>query len=166
MHPSAKRNALKFRDKYLSGFGNYLILDVGSYNVNGSLRDVFDLPDILYIGCDIAPGPGVDVVIENRIFPWADQTFDCTVSSSCFEHDPMFWVTFDLMVRVTKIGGFIYLCVPSRGPYHGYPGDCWRFMKDSYKALEEWNGKVDLVEQYIDQSSKWEDNIGIFQRVK
>ena len=71
------------------------------------------------------------------------------------------------MVRVTKNDGFIYLNVPSNGPYHGFPDDCWRFQADSYKALAQWNPQAILLESYIDQDvashGGWADNVGIFK---
>ena len=36
------------------------VLECGSYNVNGSVRDLFAVRE--YIGLDWRPGPGVDVV--------------------------------------------------------------------------------------------------------
>jgi hypothetical protein len=35
------------------------------------------------------------------------------IGSMCFEHDPMFWVTFLETLRVLRPGGYAYLNVPS-----------------------------------------------------
>lgn len=166
MHRTAYRNCKRFADKYLKSSEHHKILDVGSYDVNGSLQRIFMKDKWDYTGCDKEQGPNVDVVLEADTFPWSDKSFTCVVSSSCFEHDTAFWITFNEMERVTTDGGYIYLCTPSSGPYHGYPLDCWRFHKDAYKALEKWNDKMKLIESYIDSSdSKWKDNVGIFQKI-
>jgi hypothetical protein len=62
------------------------ILEVGSLNVNGSVRDHFS-GFTEYVGVDWRPGPCVDVVClaENMSF---DHTFDVVISASMLEHDP------------------------------------------------------------------------------
>jgi SAM-dependent methyltransferase len=93
------------------------ILDVGAMNINGSLRQ-FKPGHAEYVGVDAAPGDGVDVVLDSLAgFPFPDGSFDMCVSTSNFEHNPMFWVTFSEMARVVKPGGFIYINCPSNGQY-------------------------------------------------
>lgn len=167
MHKEAYENAKKFVLKYLWEKFNQelLILDVGSYNVNGTLKPLFSNPKWKYFGLDITSGDNVDIVLTDPYkFLIEDNYFDVIVSSSCLEHDPMFWLTFKEMVRVCKDGGLIYLNVPSTGYYHPYPLDCWRFKEDAYKGLSEWCKEAKLVESYIDKScSLWEDSVGIFK---
>ena len=45
-----------------NNFNNFSILDVGSYDVGGSIRDLFNKND--YTGVDIIEGPNVDFVIN------------------------------------------------------------------------------------------------------
>lgn len=93
-----------------------------------------------YICLDIEPHPSVDVVIKpGEKFPFENGSIDIIVSTSCFEHDPCFWVTFKEMCRVTKLDGFIYINAPSNGEYHKYPGDNWRFYPDAGQALAYWS---------------------------
>jgi SAM-dependent methyltransferase len=169
MHDTAYKNGEKFFDKYCKdGIENKTILDVGSYDVCGTLKPIFK--EGKYTGLDIEAGPNVDVVITPHEFPFERDSFDIIVSSSCFEHNPMFWLTFSEMCRVAKSGGYIYICAPSAGAYHGHPGDCWRFYADSWKALETWakrNGHdVELVESYVETDSyqSWKDSVGIYRK--
>jgi hypothetical protein len=98
-------------------------LEVGSQNVNGTLRDFIPLEGE-YVGIDVNHGPGVDIVLTDPYeFPFAHDHFDPVISSSCFEHDQMFWLTFLEMVRVVKPRGHIYINAPSNGSYHRYPVD-------------------------------------------
>lgn len=171
MHNSAMESGKKFANTYC-GLG-MKILDVGGLNINGSLRSVFEDMGCSYISLDTMAHPSVDVVCAPQDpFPFDDSTFDAAVSTSCFEHDTMFWMTFRDMCRVVKVGGFLYMNAPSTGPYHGYPGDCWRFYADAGKALESWSHfkienksyPVELICQYFEDSS-WKDNICIWKKL-
>lgn len=166
MHQSAYENCLKFFQKYVS---QYLIkvVEFGSYNVNGTLKPIFK--DCNYVGIDMSTGPNVDIVCNGDSTPFETNSVDVVVSSSNFEHDDCFWMTFLEMARITKPGGFIYINAPSSGPYHSYPGDSWRFYADSGKALSKWVNKhgikVDLIETYIDTKSIWRDNVMIYKKI-
>jgi len=163
MHKEAKEEAIRFSELYLKDAENLQILDVGSYSVNGSLREVFEKHGN-YTGLDIQEGKNVDIVSPVDNFIFTDNMFDVIVSSSCFEHNIVFWKTFEEMIRVAKSEALIFINTPSRGGYHGYPLDCWRFYKDAYKALEMSNsGKVELLEQRFNDKGHWGDNIGIFK---
>lgn len=178
MHYSAYKNAERFYHAYCeNNIENKKILDVGSYDTNGCMRPIFEKGN--YLGVDMEPGPNVDVVANGHDLPFKDETFDIVISSSCFEHDDMFWETFSEMCRVAKKGGYIYVQAPSNGPYHGWPGDNWRFYIDSWLALERWGNKlgydIELVERYIDETTPspdyegnrvWDDSIGIFRKIE
>jgi SAM-dependent methyltransferase len=170
MHKTALDNAQRFYDTYCKeGVEDKKILDVGSLDVNGSLKPIFQKGQ--YVGLDLRPGPNVDLLGSPEEIPLPTGTIDIVISSSCFEHDDMFWVTFSEMCRVTKPGGYIYVQAPSEGPYHAHPGDNWRFYADSWKALAKWakhqGYPVEVLESYIDQTPDcwWKDSVGIFRRV-
>ena len=176
MHYSAYLNAQKFYEKYChENIKNKKILDVGSYDVNGTMKPIFEQGQ--YIGLDMEEGPNVDIVGKSQEIPFIEDFFDIVISSSCFEHDDMFWVSFKEMCRVLKPGGYMYIQAPQNGPYHGWPGDNWRFYADSWRALEKWGKsvgyEVELVESYIDEKTPspeyegdriWNDSIGIYRK--
>jgi SAM-dependent methyltransferase len=176
MHHSAYVNAEKFYHKYCEdNIENKKILDVGSYDVNGTMKPIFQKGE--YIGLDMEQGPNVDIVGVSHKIPFEKDEFDIVISSSCFEHDDMFWISFQEMCRVLKPDGYMYVQAPSNGPYHGWPGDNWRFYIDSWKALEKWGKKLgydmELVEHYIDETTPsppsegprfWNDSIGIYRK--
>jgi SAM-dependent methyltransferase len=147
-----------------------MILDVGSADVNGTLRDCAP-PGCVYLGVDVAAGPGVDIVLEDVYrFPFSDGYFDRLVCTSCLEHDQLFWLTFLEMVRVVRPNGYIYVNAPSNGDYHAYPFDNWRFYPDSALALSAWakrNGQeLALVESFIARRRRdqWNDCVMVFFR--
>jgi SAM-dependent methyltransferase len=149
------------------------ILDVGSMDVNGSLRDAAE-PTTQYVGIDLEEGRGVDVVIKpGEKLPFDDDSFDLVMASSAFEHDPRFWETFAEMCRVARPGGHIYVNAPSNGGVHRYPLDCWRFYPDAGLALVEYSQavglQIELVESFVgkrfpDTWDGWNDFVAIFRK--
>lgn len=146
------------------------ILEVGSRDVNGSLRSVAPA-GCRYIGLDMAAGPGVDLVVEpGAAFPVDDDGFDLVIASSVFEHDPLFWVTFLEMLRKVRRGGYVYLNSPSNGAVHRWPEDHWRFYPDSGKALVRWarmqGFTLDLVESFVAdrEADIWDDFVAVFRK--
>jgi hypothetical protein len=169
MHPSALQIGEKFLELYVTTEVKR-ILDVGSRDVNGSLR-IFCPAGIEYIGVDLEAGPGVDVVLKDGYdYPFQDEYFDLIVSTSCFEHDGMFWLAFLEQLRILSKSGTLYINAPSNGAYHGYPYDNWRFYPDAALALEAWarrNGQeVFVIESFIGPQigSGWNDYVMIFQK--
>jgi SAM-dependent methyltransferase len=135
MHPTALHNARLFFDTYALGCQGGTVLDIGAQDLNGSLRSVC-LPELRYVGVDFVAGNGVDIVLDDPYrLPFESESVDIVVSSSCFEHSELFWVLFLEIMRVLKAPGLFYLNVPSNGPFHRHPVDCWRFYPDSGDAL-------------------------------
>ena len=145
------------------------ILDIGSYDVNGSYRTLLDAPNWTYTGVDLEAGPGVDVVLKSPYhLPFASGSIDLVVSGQAFEHVEFFWMTWLEMMRVLKPGGMVFLIAPSRGPEHRYPQDCWRFYPDGFRALAKF-GNCELIEVSTDWephpdpgSAEWGDTVGVF----
>jgi SAM-dependent methyltransferase len=97
------------------------ILEVGSYDVNGSVRSLFDKVSAGdYVGVDLVAGPGVDRVQSGHEVDEPDGSFDLTVSAECFEHDPNWDKTFANMVRLTRPGGIVtFTCASTGRVEHG-----------------------------------------------
>lgn len=168
MHPTAMLNGKLFFDTYAAPLAQGIVLDIGAQDVNGSLRSVCP-PHLKFIGVDFVAGKGVDVVLEDPYcLPFADQSVDVVVSSSCFEHSEMFWLLFLEIMRVLKTPGLFYLNAPSNGEVHRYPVDCWRFYPDSGKALLTWAARngIDacLLESYTSRQNAdlWNDFVAVF----
>jgi len=169
MHNTAYELGRLFFENFI-GNKKCQVLELGSLNINGSLRD-FATPATEYMGVDLVPGKSVDRVISDPYklgFP--EGSFDAVVSSSCFEHDKFFWLSFLEICRVIKENGVVYINAPSNGPYHTYPIDCWRFYPDAALALAQWAGyngvKMTLIESFIVQGKNvhWNDCVMIFKK--
>jgi SAM-dependent methyltransferase len=136
------------------------ILDIGSYDVNGNLRDVISLSNFRnvsynYTGIDMSEGPNVDVVVgpEHTSWPFQPEEFDIVTSVSALEHDSFFWETFTEMVSLLKDGGLLYLNVPAEIPIHRFPVDNWRFFPDAAGVLKAWAAKQNQHVDIIHSSS-------------
>ncbi len=116
------------------------ILDVGSYDVNGSYRPLFQDKRFDYTGLDIEAGPNVDIIVTNP-YSWkelADESFDVIISGQAFEHIEFFWLTLSEMLRVLKCGGFLCITAPRDEKRHRYPLDAYRFDTDGMIALAKY----------------------------
>jgi len=60
------------------------VLEIGSYNVNGTVRGAFSRTD--YTGVDFEAGPGVDVVADITQVEWEPEKFDVVVCCEVLEH--------------------------------------------------------------------------------
>lgn len=106
------------RDKFPQVFTNARVLEIGSLNINGSIRQFFE--NCEYIGIDVAPGNCVDIVCQGQDFDDADESYDMTVSCECFEHNPYWVETFLNMIRMTKPGGVVTVtCATTGREEHG-----------------------------------------------
>jgi len=170
MHLTAFTNAQAFFTTYGPSLpAPARILEIGSQDVNGSIRSAAPEGSV-YRGLDFTPGPGVDVVLDDPYaLPVEDNSADVVVSSSCFEHAEMFWLTFLEVMRVLKPAGLFYLNAPSNGAFHRFPLDCWRFYPDAGRALVTWgkrNGlRPALLESYTSAQSggeEWNDFVAVF----
>lgn len=158
-------------DRYLSEEDALAIADLGSCDVNGSYRPLFDRPGWRYTGIDLAPGANVDHVLESPYrIPLASNSLDVFISGQAFEHVEFFWLTWLEMARVVKPRGLIFLIAPSRGPEHRYPVDCWRFYPDAcvalakYAALELLEAGSDWQPDLSPDSAPWGDTVGAFRK--
>lgn len=168
MHPTAMQNGKDFFGTYSRFFDGQkvTVVEIGSQNVNGTLREVcpktFD-----YIGVDFQNAKGVDIILKDPYdLPFEDASVDIVVSSSCFEHSEMFWLSYLEILRILKPNGLFYMNVPSDGGVHKYPVDCWRFYPDSGNALIAWSKRNNynpiLLECYTQVGGGWQDYVAIF----
>ncbi len=173
MHVSSYQHMEDLVSRYLAPESALSVVDIGSYDVNGSYRTLFGNPKWSYTGVDLESGPGVDLVLASPYtLPLASASVDLVISGQAFEHVEYFWMSWLEMLRVLKPGGMIFLIAPSRGPEHRYPQDCWRFYPDGYRALARYAG-CELVEVTTDWephpdpgSSAWGDTVGVFRKTK
>lgn len=107
------------------------VLEVGSYDVNGSARHVLaSYGPADYLGVDISPGPGVDEVVRcEDLAEWAGDTcWDIVVCTEMMEHVQDWQLCLHNLLTVVADGGLLLVTTRSAGfPYHPYPEDNWRY---------------------------------------
>lgn len=100
-------------------FKGVRVLDVGSGDINGNNKFLFDATSI-YRGNDVAPGKNVDIVSKTSKLPFKNPIFDTIISSECFEHDPEYIQSFRKIISILKPGGlFVFTCASTGRAEHG-----------------------------------------------
>lgn len=112
-HHAQKQFIADIKHEYPEFFKNVKVLDVGSLDINGSIREHF--ADYEYTGIDIGPGRNVDIVVEGQLYDADDETFDVVASCECFEHNPHWKETFLNMIRMCKSNGLIMMTCATTG---------------------------------------------------
>ena len=113
-----------FLESCATSFPDYFkgkaVLEIGSGDINGSARQWFS--EGRYVGVDVVPGSGVDVVGSGHEVKLGIGTFDVALSCECFEHNPFWRETLANMLLHLKPGGmFIVTCAAPGRPEHGTP---------------------------------------------
>lgn len=115
------------------------VLEIGSYNVNGTARDVIiPFAPKQYLGIDQGPGPGVDRVLDasNIVTALGENSFDVVLSTEMLEHARDWRRAVSNMKSVTKPGGLLFVTTRGPGfPFHGFPEDHWRFTVEDFRRI-------------------------------
>lgn len=167
MHHSALKIGHCFFQAYTGALAEGTVVDLGSQDVNGTLKLVCP-GNLRYIGVDSAAGPGVDIVlVDPYVLPFESESVDVIVCSSVLEHSEFFWLLFLEALRVLKPHGLMYINAPANGEFHRYPVDCWRFYPDAGGALVRWaqrNGvPALLLESFVGEQDgdQWNDFVAV-----
>jgi SAM-dependent methyltransferase len=140
------------------------VLDVGSYDVNGTYRIYFPETRFEYTGLDMTEGPNVDIV-PSKVYSWeevADDYYDIVISGQTLEHVEFFWLIVAEMTRILKKDGTLCIIVPNGFEEHRHPVDCWRFFTDGMIALARYVNLTVLhahtnCAPSIDDKGQWYD---------
>lgn len=139
MHKEQTDWCIAVKEKYPEFFKEKHVLDVGSHDVNGNNRFLFE--DCWYIGVDAEDGPNVDIV-ESMHDLKLNMNFDCIISTECFEHDPHFEETIKAIVKALKPGGlFVMTCATDKRPKHNTKegGHYQNIFKEDFEKIPEFN---------------------------
>lgn len=135
--------------KYLNTETSLSVMDFGSYDVNGTYRNIFSINKTWqYTGVDMCLGKNVDVVVDSD-FIWEnikDDFFDVVISGQVMEHVKEPWSMAQALGRVCKAGGFVFIVAPNTWVYHPYPIDCWRIFPDGMEHVMSKYGGFEKLE--------------------
>ena len=158
MHKSSMLRMEWFANNYIGDQKGLNVLDIGSYDVNGCYREIFERRNCNYTGLDMENGPNVDFVPKSS-YLWEeleDDKYDIVVSGQALEHIEFFWLTMEEIVRTTKEGGLICIIAPNGFEEHRYPVDCWRFFTDGMVALGRYF-ELEIMHAHTNTAPKKDD---------
>jgi predicted SAM-dependent methyltransferase len=120
------------------------VLEVGSYNVNGGVRELVTV----HTGIDLRKGNGVDIVCkaEDLLNHFPEAYFDSIVTTETLEHVENWQDCLTTISKVVKPNGWWVCSMASllKGK-HDYPNDYWRFTPQQIEQLFPGSTCVDLV---------------------
>ena len=151
MHTEARDFTVFVKNILSIFFVNKRVLDVGSGDINGNNRFLFE--NCEYDGNDVIQANNVTVVSKTKDLPFQDNTFDTIISTECFEHDPEYKESFLKIYNILKPDGlFCFTCASTGRNEHGTrrtnPNESYgtignlEDMSDYYKNITE----IDLNE--------------------
>lgn len=170
MHDEARRFTIFVKSMFLEFFINKKVLDVGSGDINGNNRFLFDRCE--YEGNDVFAANNVTIVSKTSLLPFGPDTFDTIISTECFEHDPEYAASLQKIMSMLKPGGlFMFTCASTGRNEHGTrrtsPNESYGTIgnvegwTDYYKNLtfEDLANSIDITEfsqydHYYNPSSK------------
>ena len=93
----------EFKEYYLKeNFNkNVHILEIGSLDVNGNTRSLFNFSE-KYTGIDLIKGPNVDIIMDGSKIDQLNEKFDLVISCECFEHAKNWKIIFEKMCKLQK----------------------------------------------------------------
>ena len=146
MHGSAQDFTVFVKKILVDYFINKRVLDVGSGDINGNNRFLFE--NCEYNGNDVMLAHNVTIVSKTKDLPFMDNSFDTIISTECFEHDPEYKESLIKIYNMLKPDGlFLFTCASTGRGEHGTmrtsPSDSYgtianlEDMSDYYKNLTE-----------------------------
>lgn len=118
MHDQQRAFCAEVKRLYPEHFSGCDVLDVGSGDINGNNRYLFE--GCFYTGVDVCAGPNVDIVAPIHEAGIATTSIDTIISTEMLEHDPNFKDSVAAMFRILRPGGLMLLTAGGVGrPVHG-----------------------------------------------
>lgn len=138
MIPLAKNIAHDKWQDYLIDLANknhWRVLEIGSREVTGVSSMRKRLFDAEYVGFDFYSGNNVDIIgdVHKLSSYFNGEKFDLIFTSACFEHFAMPWIASQEIVKLLKVGGYIFVETHYSYSSHERP---WHYFQFSENALE------------------------------
>jgi len=117
LHREANQFVISVKREYPEFFSGKKVLEVGSLDINGSVRQYF--ADCTYHGIDLGEGPGVDAV-KHVTQVRGDGLWDVVISTEALEHDSRWDESLKQMHALLKPGGLLLItCAGPTRAEHG-----------------------------------------------
>jgi hypothetical protein len=156
MHAAAFQFCVRIMDAVPMPEG--LVVELGARNVNGSVRTLF--PNRRYIGVDVAPGFGVDVVADGATVT-LNESAAVVVTTEVLEHTPEAPAICLNAWRLLQPGGVLIVTCAGigRAPHSGIDG--WELRDGEYyenvsrEMLSDW--LMPFVDVSIEENTATKD---------
>ncbi len=147
---SVRGRIRSFIERHAAGLGAD-VLEIGSrQHVPGAWWVVNrDLAQGRWLGMDMQPGDGVDVVADLHALPdeWAGR-FTGVLCSEVLEHVARPWMALPALHRAMRPGGLLIVTTLFAFPEHGFPDDYYRYTGSGLRLLLEDAGFTDVQTEY------------------
>jgi 2-polyprenyl-3-methyl-5-hydroxy-6-metoxy-1,4-benzoquinol methylase len=118
MHPQATEFIIFVKSILRDYFINKNVLDVGSGDINGNNRFLFE--NCSYEGNDVTEANNVTIVSKTKDLSFDNNHFDTIISTECFEHDPEYKESLLKIYEMLKPNGlFLFTCASTGREEHG-----------------------------------------------
>lgn len=152
MHQSVYDFVAKVKAKFPDHFEGQIVHEVGSRNINGTVRPFFK--SCGYTGFDLGYGACVDVV-GHYINTKTPKYVDTIISCEALEHDRFWSITVRQMLNNLRHGGLLIITAGGPGrPEHGtkdHDPECSPETLDHYENITE-EAFRDAVNAHPDQT--------------
>ena len=114
------------------------VYEFGSLQVQGqegfaNLRPLF--PNKTFIGADMRPGPGVDLMLDLHRIDLPSEVAGCVLLMDTLEHVEFPNRAIAEVHRILKPDGLLIMSSVMNFPIHDYPSDFWRFTPSGFASL-------------------------------
>jgi SAM-dependent methyltransferase len=116
MHQTQKDFCDYIKEKFPAYFSNSQVLEIGSLDVNGNNKYLFD--KCSYTGIDVIEGKNVDLVSIAHEFE-TDKKYDVILSTNALEHDRYKTLTLAKMYFLLKNNGLLFFSAAAAWKEHG-----------------------------------------------
>ena len=153
---------IRFRNEFKNSKN---ILEIGSQNINGSIRDYFEGAKFKnWVGLDLGKGKDVDYVIPGKLIQLPNGWADIAFSTECFEHAENWQDILLNIIRITHQNSFDILTFAGIGrATHGTIDsniDASPFTTSYYKniSIEEFSKSLELNNYFTKYSLEVNNN--------
>lgn len=139
------------------------VLEIGSRKTipDAWWQDNRDLARGKWLGVDMQPGDGVDLVCDAEHLPYDwEGRFSGVLCSEMLEHARDPWKVLDEIKNVLRPDGWVVITTLFAFPVHGYPDDYWRFTRSGLDALLTRSGFSNVTTAYGGETTIWLNDHG------
>jgi hypothetical protein len=141
VHEGCLEHVERFLATYASALTpGSVVGDFGSMDVNGSPRGLVEGRGLKYVGYDIAAGPNVDVVLDERNPKWFIEAINGALCLNTLEHTSQPWELVRFIADMLHRDSPVLLVAPAVWCFHEHPKDRYRYWPDGLRDLAEYAG--------------------------